>query len=529
MKLLQTNLSQCYNQTLQNKPIRYERFETPQDTFIRTSSTVSFKSAEQNIYKKILNNPTLAEKFMGLIAAGAATLIAAAGIEKADGEQNTNEGGNIFANLFAGLLGQNNSNSTEIDKYIEENEKLKKENKELKTKLEKGNSNQQEETENNQPTFDGNRFTFPKKRGRLSSNQQELKSVTEQLNLTSDEQEKLLQICQELLTKNSHTIDGKKTENDDIAKNLATALSESKNDLEAITEAINTYFYLCILSSEPENTTSITADNNTEKVSENSNTAKYGAPKLRGTKVVGKIDLPKKKEIPTELIIKDKDGNIKSIFFKKTGTPSEYSAVQLNEMFRYFVKTIYNDYKDKEKLNQKLEKPKWLYNTPVPKRIRKQDVEKEIKKMQVNKDERYENIKKEHIQEIVELINEDPRYNDLFDIHSALRLLDRYVNFNSYDKGIDIQSKQILDKLFDMIEQAYKDGVYIDVYKDKESGFIGPTITLKAEDFDSEAIDLFGTTDIIIGMLERQNGKVYKGVENNRKEAVISTVYPKDM
>ena len=126
---------------------------------------------------------------------------------------------------------------------------------------------------------------------------------------------------------------------------------------------------------------------------------------------------------------------------------------------------------------------------------------------------------------MVDLINEDPRYNDLFDIHSALRLIDRFVNLNSYDAGIEVQSKRILDKLFDMIEKAYKEGLYIDVYKEKKSGLMGLSITLEAKNFDQEAIDIFGSNDITIGLSERQNGKSYKGVENSRKEAIISTIY----
>jgi hypothetical protein len=214
--------------------------------------------------------------------------------------------------------------------------------------------------------------------------------------------------------------------------------------------------------------------------------------------------------------------------FKKAGTTPEYSAAQLDEVLKFFIKTIYNDYKEKSKLNPELKKPKWLYNVPLPQNIRKTDIEKEIKKQKVNPEEQYVHIQKEDVPDIVNAINEDPRYNDLFDIHSALRLFDRYVDFNSDCTGIDIQSQQILDKLFEMIEKSYKDGFFVDVYKDKESGFIGPSITLKAENFDREAIDLFGPTDIVIGISERQSGKVYKGVENNRKEAIISTIYPKD-
>ena len=516
----------------------YKQYGIMPDTFTKTmSEQLSFKAADKNIYQKILNDPTLAEKFMGLIAAGAAALITAAGLENTDDKQNTNSGGNIFASLFSGLFAQsrNNVQNEELNKYIEENERLKKENEDIKTKLEQEKANQQKQTEiaESDEVTAGNGVNFPKKRGRLSKNQQELKSVTEQLNLTSVDQEKLLQICQELLMKNCHIIDGKKTENDEIAKEFATELLNSKDDAEKIEKIINKYFNMCIIPSESENIANNDTVNTAELLLKNSTTM-YGVQNLRGAKVIGKIDLPektalpKKKEIPAELIIRDSDGNIKSVFFKKAGTSSEYSAEQLDEMLRFFIKTIYNDYKERVKQTPDLEKPRWLYNIPVPKSIRKPDIEREVKK-QVIREKDYKYIKEKHFKELVNVINEDPRYNDLFDIHSALRLIDRFVNVNSDSEGIDVQSNRVLNKLFELIEQAYKNGTYINTYTDKETGLTGAFITLKAENFDSEAIDIFGPTDIIIGISERQNTKTYRGVENNKKEAIISTIYSKDV
>ena len=456
---------------------------------------------------------------MGLMAAGAAALITAANIETSPEEGKT-DNGNVFTNIFSGLLKQNNNQSNEIDKYKEENEKLKKENEELKTKLaDKTESTEQTKNNTEIECVPDNKFMFPKKRGRLSGNQQELKSVTETLDLSPTAKEKLLLICQELLIKNSHIVDGKEKDNDEINKDFANELSNSKNNQEQTENIINKYYILCNLESEPEKSAE-----DLNKVGKNNN-VKYGAPKIAGPKVVGKIVLPQK---PSELIIRDKDGNIESLFYRKTGTPSEYYAEQLDEMLRFFIKTIYNDYKERAKQNPELVKPKWLFNIPLPKSIRKQDVAAEVKK-QAKRNEGYKYIKEEHFKEIVTVINEDPRYNDLFDIHSALRLTDRFVNVNSDSEGIDIQSKRVLNKLFEMIEQAYKNGTYINAYTDKETGLIGASITLKAENFDSEAVKIFGPTDIVIGISERQNGKMYRGVDNSRKEAIISTIYPNCM
>ena len=512
----QTNLSQ-YPLAVNKQPALFKRFNNESDSFTKTTvSTPSFKGGE-NIYAQILKNPQKAEQFMGLVAAGAAALIAAAG--NAVKSDDVNGNGSLFTNLFAGLLNnKQDSNSEELAKYKQENEQLRQENEELRTKLAKPKTDVRQEQKNaDKQNADLMKFEFPKKRGRITNNRQELKSVVENLYLSEEFNTKLFMICEELLNKNSHLVNNETKDNDEIAKDLAEELKILKDSDCKTKYVINKYFAICELAPKEENIA-------VEETNADPNF--IAVPKLNGVKIKGKIDLPKKSEAEniSELIKRDEDGNITSVYFKKAGTPSEYSAEQLDDILRFFVRTIYNDYKEKEKTNPGQEKPMWLYNTSLPKSIRPYDVSKEIKKKS-NSEEKYKNIKKEHIRELVDLINEEPRYNDLFDIHSALRLIDRFVNFKSYDTGFDVQSKRILDKLFDMIGKAYKEGLYIDVYKEKNSGLMGLSITLDAKNFDQEAIDIFGPNDITIGLSERQNGKSYKGVENSRKEAIISTIY----
>ena len=517
MKIEKTNF--YLTQQINQQALPYKKYELQQDSFVKSSynQAPSFRGETQNIYKKILSNPTLAEKFMGLVAAGAAALLAGANIgdEKTERRPETE---NPFTSFLSGIFAQNKTNSEDINKYKEENKKLKEENDALKSKIEsiqnEAKTSIGEAVNETSETPAERNSVFPKKRGRLSKNQQELKNIVDTLTLTPSAKSLLTLICQELLNKNSHKIQGTLTDNNEIAKMLTEELSASKDNNEQLEKVTNKYAEICEITPIKENSAA------TQELAQ--------TPKLRGVKIVGKIDSDSDKNIErtTARIIRDKDGNIQSIFFKKSGTPPEYSAEQLDNIFRHFVKTIYNDFKEREKLNHELEKPMWLYNIPIPERIRKSDIEKEIKKMG-NSEEKYEHITKADYQEIVDTINEDPRYKDLFDIHSALRLIDRFVNLKSVNEGIDVQSKKILDKLFNMIEQAYKDGISVNVYKDKKSGFIGPSITLRAENFDQEALDIFGPTDIILGISERQNGKTYKGIDNNKKEAIISTIYAK--
>ena len=515
MQIIQTNLSHNES-TIKYQPVLYKNREFQNDTFVRSKAhNPSFKAGGENIYSKILSNPQKAEQFMGLIAAGAAALIAAATVESAGKEhENPAESGNVFTNFFSGLFRQNQSGNiqeSEINKYKEENERLKKENETLKEKL---NINLPKEEKSEEPELI--KASFPKKRGRLTQNQQNLKSIIEQINLSEKTAAKLTAICTELFTKNSHSIDNQIKDNDTITKDLTEELKSSGSDIQKIEQIIEKYMIICEATSEKNKSESEKESQIHTKGQEDS--------KL---KIVGKIDLTALQKIP-ERIVRDSDGNIQCLFFKKAGAIPEYSTQQLDDIFKYFVKTIYNDYKDRVKINPDLEKPKWLYNIPVPQRIRKSDITREVKK-QCSPDERYENIINADYQYIVDAINEDYRYSELFDIHSALRLFDRFVDFNSDNLGIDVQSKRIMDKLFELIEKGYKEGLQVKVYKDKKSGYIGPSIILSAEKFDKEALDIFGSADIVIGISERQRGKSYKGVDNNRKEAVISTIYSKSM
>ena len=515
MQIIQTNLSQSTN-TIKYQPVLYKNRELQNDTFVRTNvQSPSFKANGSNIYSKILNNPKKAEQFMSLIAAGAAALIAAAEIEADSKEsENINEGGNIFTNFLSGLFKQNQNNisqESEINKYKEENERLKKENEVLKEKLNADSVKEEVDEQTEKPKLI--QVSFPKKRGRLTQNQQNLKSAIEPINLSDETSAKLTEICKELFTKNSHIIDNQLKDNDTITKELAEELKAVGDDTQKIEQIIEKYMVVCKPADEDNKTETESA-----KHSKNKDVAKI--------KVVGKIDLATLQKTP-ERIIKDKDGNIQCMFFKKSGITPKSSAQQLDGIFKYFVKVIYNDYKEKEKVNPETAKPKWLYNIPIPQKIIMSDIANEVKKQSNNPDERYENIKPEYYQDIIDAINEDPRFFDMFDIHSALRLFDRFVDFNSVNTGIDVQSKKILDKLFQLIEQAYKNGVQVKVYKDKKSGFIGPSIILKSANFDAEAREIFGSSDIVIGIEERQIGKSYKGVENNKKEAIIATIFAK--
>ena len=233
------------------------------------------------------------------------------------------------------------------------------------------------------------------------------------------------------------------------------------------------------------------------------------------------------------------DGQITALYFSKTGTGSSKTYDQLDEMYRFFVRKIFShEYKDKMGNGQEAEKPKWLWNKPVFNRLDWRSVKTEINKCNKPGSTKspYKNLIKVKPQQIADVINHDPRYHDFFDIHGAMRLLDRYVDFNSND-SIEDQSTRILNKLSEMIDKAYNNGTYIDVYRKKDKnpkydGSIGAYIRFKAEDFDNEALEIFGSDDLIIGISECQDhsSKDYNSsILPNDKQALISTIYSEEI
>ena len=553
MKILQINPVQP--QKTERKVIPYNRFTLQRDVFIKTdNSEISFKGAEQNIFANLLKNPKATELFIGLTSAIVAyTAVAATTTDNNTADIDTQANNNILTNVlnffkngFVQKDEQSKTDSTEIDKYKEEIEKLKKETEEYKAKIEELTSKENVQTEEKPSAMSDNadekpqeentvkegNLVFPKKHGRLSKNQEELKAVVETLDLPDALSAKMIMVCQELLKKNSHKIGAAIKDNNDITADFVKELTANRDNNEEIEKIINIYMKKCELVLPEENAAK------EEIPQEKLKKVHVSATKLPGPKVVGKIDLgrTKKTKIAPELITRDKDGNITSIFYKKNGTIPEYTADQLDDIFRNFVKIIYNDYKERLKLNPDTEKPKWLHNEPIPEIIRKPNIIAEIKKQKENgnPDGEYEYIVKTNYYDITDAINDDSRYRDLFDIHSAMRLIERYVKFNingdtaeAADEDVSTQSNKILNKLFEMIEKSYSEGMRIDVYKDKNSGMIGASIILSAKDFDKEAIDIFGTSDIVIGLSERQKGKRYRAVDNGQKESIISTIYPK--
>lgn len=130
--------------------------------------------------------------------------------------------------------------------------------------------------------------------------------------------------------------------------------------------------------------------------------------------------------------------------------------------------------------------------------------------------------------EITDAINEDERFQ-YFSLHGAIRLVERLVDFQS-DVSIKNQCTHILDRLFDLIEQALEIGVQVKTYMytsrktDKFDNIIvkiAPNVTIPKELYTEEDKKLFKNDDLIISLCEHQPGDDYV---KSLKQPLIKTL-----
>ena len=112
----------------------------------------------------------------------------------------------------------------------------------------------------------------------------------------------------------------------------------------------------------------------------------------------------------------------------------------------------------------------------------------------------------------------------MFTLHAALRLVDRFVDFNS-DEPVDEQCHFILDKLSEVLRKSLKDGVEVEAYEEESSSKVGARITINEGGYDDEAMSIFGTYPIRLGICESQPDPNYYNKYN--KKPIISTIYTK--
>lgn len=554
MKILQTNLFQTPRQSYQIVP--YKRQENKQDSFVKNTNTLFFTGNDksQNPYQQVLQRPELVQKVMELVTTAATILVGkAAGIEFKKNECDID-----IDNICESAVSEKNQN----DEYKEEIDKLREENNSLRTLLaQKDTAQTQQEISTNPFAPDNDiidvestenvsneldvqsqsdielpeekhyEFVFPKKKvGILSKSQKDLKSITTGLNLSEEQGGKLTLICKELLQNGSHQIGDEIVDNKQLTNDLVNKLIVSTP--ENISQIIDEFYEKCEIEPKVDETSEIPKTEIFEP----------SEKKLPGITVVGKIDLDsikdgrrrknqpientegtksdyvytrteKRPRIKKPASTEDADidtsqfeiKNNQVSIFRIPGTVDDDVTVNLKQLLLKFEKQIKTD----------VEKPYFQNNLCVGAKVFEEDTLTELSRYP------YDHIKKKHIEEITDAINADPRFHQMFTLHAAMRLIDRYVDLNS-EVPIEEQCHNVLDNLEHVLQKSFKKGIEVWKYEDK-AGFIGARICIPEDAYDEEAQKIFGSYPFKLGICEYQPDPQF--FDKRLKQPLICTIF----
>ncbi len=549
----------------------YKKQENGQDTFVKSTNSLSFTGNEeyQNPYQKVLQNPTLTQKVMELVTTAATILVGkAAGIVP-----KTPDNCIDVENICKDVVNEQNDDKEQILQYRdeidslkgeiahlqEENENLRKlyESKsdfqaDISENISKDNENEKdsvnpvsEATNDNEeqkplPETDEYTFEFPKKKaGILSKAQKELKEITMGLPLGVVSGQKLEQICKELLQNGSHPVEGEIVDNKDLIVDLNNRLISS--DKENLDQIIDEFYKKCELVSKDAEISGNT---------ENPKVEIYETEKvvLTPPKVLGKIELSdkdanKRRFKPASSAQEDTDvqspkrtgkrprivrnaensrspervdsemelmnDKTKVSIFRIPGTVDKNVMVNLRHLLVKFERQV-----EKENIN-----PRYQHSRSLG-QVFNEDI---LAELSAPNDSPYKNINKNNAVEIADAINSDPRFCEMFTLHAAMRLIDRFADFNS-DVPVESQCHMILDKLTDVLQKSFKEGIEVRRYKDPANR-IGLRLSISEDVYDEEAKAIFGSYPFRLGMCENQpNPNFYSKYS---KQPLICTIFTK--
>ena len=542
MKILQTNLFLTPRQSYQIVP--YKKQENKPDTFVKNTNNLSFTSNDEtpNPYQQVLQRPDLVQKVMELVTTAATILVgkaASIGFKKDECEIDVDN----ICETVTNTQNPNDIYKQEIDKLKEENDSLRK----LLAQKEAAQFNQEASdnpftpdtdiidvepidkttdaadelnpSEIEPPETESYEFIFPKKRvGVLSKSQKDLKSITTGLSLNQEQGEKLTLICKELLQNGSHQIDDETIDNKQLTSNFVDALIIATPGNRS--QIIDEYYIKC--GFEPKNE---------EKI------------KLPGVVIKGKIDLDsikdrkRKRNVIAEETGDKKSGyvytrtekrprinkpasanfeedidssqfdikNEKVSIFRIPGTANKDVTIDLKHLLIKFQKQI----------EKNTEKPYYQNNQGISVEVKPDEVLKELSQYP------YKNINNKNIGEITNSINADPRFHKMFTLHAAMRLIDRFTDFDS-DIPIEEQCHNILDSLEHVLKKSFKNGLEVRKYEDKH-GYIGARLFISEDTYDDKARKIFGSYPFKLGICEHQPRSDY--YDKRLKQPLICTIF----
>ncbi len=410
--------------------------------------------------------------------------------------------------------------------------------------------------EGNQSSY---KFVFPKKNaGLYSKTQKELRMVTSNLKLDETYGQKLTDVCKELMTGKECKVDGKTLDKKELTVKLADQLGHCSDD--EVEDIIDEYHKELGLSREKveEQPKEDSADETVQTSDETSQTqapADIYRPEpvvLKGVTVKGKINLDdikdrkksntnvtpessktkgkkrprinNKHEVQHVDITSDTDDqlaqlriinpNSKASIFTIGGTVDPDVKNNLKKLLIYFENSVVHDTP-----NSKFKCGKTLGLNLEGKDIM-QEVRAQLKR---DPDNAYKHINEFYADDVAEAINSEPILNDMFSIHAAMRIIDRFVDFNS-DRSIQDQCHDIIISMTNVLQKSFKEGLEVRRYKDTD-GYIGARVIVPPSAYDDQARKIFGVQPFAIGLSENQPQLPY--YNKKLREPLICTIFEK--
>ena len=148
----------------------------------------------------------------------------------------------------------------------------------------------------------------------------------------------------------------------------------------------------------------------------------------------------------------------------------------------------------------------------------------------------YRRINENNAHIAADIISSDSRYSELFSIHSALRLIDRYVDLSGAEMTPQEYSKKVLDVLINIIQETFMRGVDIEINEvvpknpeqpSKQRKYSAPSMTINPKDYGKDAVDIFGTAPLQIIFCEYQPDPKYYDASYN--QGLICTIFSRSV
>ena len=481
------------------------------DNFEKTKKQPTFKANLKSLQKtaqKIIEDPSLREKFAAFLATGFATITAIALGKDSEEEYSEKSEAEVVADAYRKIseeeeIKTDNLKKEEIKEEVIENETIQKE--EIKN----------DETEDLSANYEIFSIELPRKSGAKPKKIKELEKLNNAGIKVSKESNQMLQeICTYLLANKGEEINN-------TAQKLRISLSKAQSIEEKNTIIQNIYNEFL-----PQKTEEVVeADQNEEKNTIIENKTDVIQPKIE---VLGSVDLEKinltipKKSKNVHLDVINEDSEVESFTFKAPGTVSTNIKENLENILGQFKKSVYANY---EKNNNNIKKPKFMRH-PILGIISIDNVKDEISKQQKKNPYKHINDKTNNnyeaiLEDIVDVLNSDIGYKEMFSLHGALRFIDRFVNLDS-DISIEEQSKCLIASLKKAIQTEMANGIDVQAYNDINDN-IGARIIIRADKLKNPAgFELGGSSDFKFTICNGFSGRYYS-------RPIIHTIFSFDI